>query len=492
MNTSTINSNNVTESKFEHKSKATRKWPLVTQTAKLEIDEAHTSEATASSDIISRIRKCLERGNHEKTPRVEAEAAVQFARRLMSRFNVSQSDVYSKSSNQEEELGQAGRAVVRIQRAKPGDCKRITQYNWVLGIANTMELFFECKYYTEASSDHKRYSFIFYGIEVSAMAAALAFELVHKLACEWARPKGGTKSKMSYLIGVSDGLRTLAKRERNREEKEAAEKEEKRLEDTMKMEEKQRQEALKRLDHPLEQDPAAADPSAPPGADIANIRGTFHQSDTSAPVTSANGYDSASNYRGSDGSDGGSEGYCDSDTDADTDLKSASSSDSDSDNESDMAPTFEESDGGDIDLDEDFEKQIQEQMERRRYDTIKQEDGTEYIDLTTCSDDDSKSTCIGKAVKPSHENENSRSATEKGGGWGNPWQLIKFRDNAARIADEWRKSQDIKLYARRKSRLIVHDWKAHKIGVNDSKKIDLKRKRVEGGNMQLLESSEAD
>ena len=484
MNNLAIKRNNA-GTKFKRKRKVTRKWPLPTQTAKLKVVEAHAGETATSSAIKSRIRKCLDLGNHEKTLRPEAEKAVRNAHRMMSRHNVSHSDLYSESSNQEDDLRQAGSSVVYILRAQPGDCRKTTRYKWVQGIAGTMNLFFECKHYTEASKSQNRYSFIFYGIEMNAMAAAFAFEMVHNLAYEWARPKGG-KSKGSYLLGVSDGLYVLAKRERNREEKEAAETEERRMKDNIKMEDKQRREALKRLDHPPEQDLAAAGSSTSGGSDIANIRGIVHENSTPDPESPANGYDNSSNYDGSYGSDTESEGYSDGDTDAGADCKSAGSSDVDSDDESAMMPTFEESDCDDIDLDEDFGEQSQKQMECSPCDIIKQEDGIECVDLTACSDDDSKPTSVGEAVKPCHENENLRSATKEGSGWDNPWQLIKFRDDAARIADKWMKSQDIKLRTRRKSKVVVRDWEAHKAGVKDSEKIDLKRKRVEGGNVQLL------
>lgn len=64
--------------------------------------------------------------------------------------------------------------------------------------------------------------------------------------------------------------------------------------------------------------------------------------------------------------------------------------------------------------------------------------------------------------------------------WTSPALLTLFRENATIIADNYLKSKNIKLRPGRKSKALKYDSKAYNVGKEVAKKINLKRKRVEG------------
>lgn len=57
----------------------------------------------------------------------------------------------------------------------------------------------------------------FFGIASNTIAAAVAFGMAHNLILEWACAYKRGAPTFSYRLGVSDGLRTMAKREKQRE-----------------------------------------------------------------------------------------------------------------------------------------------------------------------------------------------------------------------------------------------------------------------------------
>lgn len=100
----------------------------------------------ASSSIIGRIKKCLERASHPGTPEAEAKAALRMSSRLMAQFNVTHADVISHT-NSEERLRFAGQSVVGITSTK-GEDKRVIMQTWADIVAGTMTTFFDCKLYS--------------------------------------------------------------------------------------------------------------------------------------------------------------------------------------------------------------------------------------------------------------------------------------------------------------------------------------------------------
>ena len=63
--------------------------------------------------------------------------------------------------------------------------------------------------------------------------------------------------------------------------------------------------------------------------------------------------------------------------------------------------------------------------------------------------------------------------------WGSSLQLVQFRKNAEAIADDFIKSEGLKLRKGRKRKANKRDRDAYNKGKEDSKKIDVKRRRLE-------------
>lgn len=58
-------------------------------------------------------------------------------------------------------------------------------------------------------------------------------------------------------------------------------------------------------------------------------------------------------------------------------------------------------------------------------------------------------------------------------------QLVKFREAAEQVADEYLKAANIKLGKNRPQRTTVKDREAYLQGKEDSKKVDVRQKLVE-------------
>jgi hypothetical protein len=63
--------------------------------------------------------------------------------------------------------------------------------------------------------------------------------------------------------------------------------------------------------------------------------------------------------------------------------------------------------------------------------------------------------------------------------WSSHMQLVTFRATADKIAEDYLKCKGVKLYSRSARSRKIQDLNAYKQGVQDSKKIDIHRKRIE-------------
>lgn len=63
--------------------------------------------------------------------------------------------------------------------------------------------------------------------------------------------------------------------------------------------------------------------------------------------------------------------------------------------------------------------------------------------------------------------------------WASRMQLVAFRQTASRIADDYLKDHDKKLYSGRTRHSVVRDWGLYMQGEKDSQKIDVRQKRIE-------------
>ncbi|EST05146.1 protein of unknown function DUF2786 [Kalmanozyma brasiliensis GHG001] len=411
---------------------------------------ASTSESTVklasvSSGILSRIQKSLALAKHPGTGEAEAQQALRLATRLMSSQNLTQADLLASSDSSENQT-HAGMSIVEIV-SQTGAAPR--NESWVNQVACAINLFFDVKAYSTSYANRTKLSWTFYGLAVNTVAAAHAFEMVHNQVLTWATEKAATKQvtgktgKNSYCQGVAAGLIALAKGEKKEEMRLAIESEKKRLKDAEVEEKAQIKKEKQRLNDPpvkLEEERVKPDPRDDGGrnvkledvADEADIKPFPNGVKRSASAD----FDGYSRWTDHDGS-------------------------SDTEDFHDPFPPF----AGD-----DIKPHFDETLER------------DIIDLT--DDLDSSPEDVKPDVKPKPEPEDIKSKPEpepeEGAGWHSSNQLIRFRQDAERIADDYLASQhaDLKFKKRAKS-TFKKDSGAFEQGRADARKIDVKRKRIQ-------------
>ena len=190
----------------------------VKELAKLEYSELN--ESSIEKRILDRIKKCLTKANHPNTGEREAQAAWRLSTRLMQQYNVTQADLLERATNEDNYAAMGGQSTVAISRAKD-DGLRVTHQTWVDDVGAAMDIFFDCSHYTTARLTSVDWTY--YGPAANTVPAAMAFEMAHNLALEWARTKGGDKN--SYCFGIGAGLVRQAREEKTLEKKRAEERE---------------------------------------------------------------------------------------------------------------------------------------------------------------------------------------------------------------------------------------------------------------------------
>ena len=128
-------------------------------------------------------------------------------------------------------------------------------------------------------------------------------------------------------------------------------------------------------------------------------------------------------------------------------------------------PTFKEEDEHPIDLTADLKDQL-----------LRQAMPKAHPDRT-----DHKPSPASLINREEHEEVETQPTT-------NPWNttqaLVRFRQSAERVAKEYLDAQDIKMKKGKKRKRIVRDQEVYRRGVRDGKKIDVRRKRIEGADEQ--------
>jgi hypothetical protein len=420
--------------------------PPPRQTAKVkELAEEKTSDHVATeveANILTRIRKCLDRANHPNTPEMEAKAALHMSSRLMAQYNVTQADVLAQATDSGEQKQYAGQSTVSISSTKDRSAKVISQ-TWVHGVASAMMMFFDCKSYSTALKFSIEWTF--YGIAPNTAAAAIAFEMAHNLILEWAR---GKKSAVnSYCLGVANGLLEMAREEKRQEEREAKKREQEDLSVRLQQEQLERQKELDRLHVDVGTAETQKTPSAVPVGDEDIIQPGPTISDN------ASGYDHSS-------SDSDDEVGCivfDNETEEETEAQ----------------PTFKVEQSMPLDPEADFEAELQRILKRKRSSSpvakIKSEDTTSQAEVAGCL-----SGLLD--VKPKLEDDEPPTENSL---WASASQLTLFRATAQKIAEEYIKSTNTKLTTGRAPVSSVRDYGAYEQGKKDSRKIDVKRRRIE-------------
>ena len=437
--------------------------PAPLQTAKV-IELAEHKQVDATSDsavekkILDRIRKCLARANHPNTGESEAKAAWRMSTRLMQQYNVTQADLLEKATNEDDYSAIWGRSVVVIKRAKD-DGRRVTFQTWVSDIGAAMQIFFDCKYYTTALGTSIEWTF--YGIAANTVPAAMAFEMAHNLALEWARSKGMDKN--SYCLGIGRGLFRQAQKEKAREKRRAEE-----------MESSQRKQAEFNGSQDSEPGDTRDDEDSAKSPDGLPTR--LKAGASPCPEEETKFQVKLEDYENED------QGVLPVKWEAEEkkDLHTKSESDEERENDSQFSmddsddyelldaqdpgyvseeeietePTFKEEEEKPVDLDADFEEQLREAMP------------APASNFPADDDDESNRHDTIEAQLPVNP-------------WNTTQALVRFRQSAEKVASEYLKAQNVKMKAGRKRKRTIRNSAVYREGMEDSRKIDVRRRRIE-------------
>jgi hypothetical protein len=167
----------------------------------------------ADKNVLDKIQKCLNRAYHANASEAEAKTALFISQKLMSEHNVTQADLMA-NDDRSNKASYGGRSIVRIEKVA-GLSRRVMKEAFVERVAKAMCTFFDSQSFSTDFGISVEWSF--FGIASNTVAAAIAFEMSHNLILEWACDYKGGAATFSYRLGVSDGLRTIANREKQKE-----------------------------------------------------------------------------------------------------------------------------------------------------------------------------------------------------------------------------------------------------------------------------------
>ena len=356
-------------------------------------------------------------------------------------------------------LASSGESVVALIRSDGDHWKKVNHYAYVDSIASAMEKFSDCKHYTVTDWSRQSLDFVFYGIAENTITAALAFEMAYNLIAEWARTQTGKGTKNSYCIGASWQLYRVAKEEKAAEEARAIEAEKEALAAQVRQEEIEDEARLARLQPAVEDDEDSADP-APLVAE--NNEGDSEDGDhdilfaDDAPFANSANPDAAGSNN--PGADFGAESE---------------------DDENILEPDFVE-DNQPLDMSRDLDEEIRRQMQPE---AGQRQASPETGPLPTVPLQQSSA---GQTTQEESSTTGPvpsvEDTLELGAGlessWASHMQLMTFRADATKIADEYLKDHGVKLMADRKRGWTVRDRGAYEQGKKDGKTIDVHQKMI--------------
>lgn len=413
------------------------------------LSETEAKLSNVNSGILSRIQKSLALAKHPGTGEAEAQQALRLATRLMSSQNLTQADLLASSSAESNQT-HAGMSIVEIVSQTNASPRN---ESWVNQIAIAVNLFFDVKAYSTSYANRTKLSWTFYGLAVNTVAAAHAFEMVHNQVLTWAWEKAkqgmvrGKTGKNSYCQGVASGLIALAKKEKKEELRLAIEGEKKSLKDAEREEQKQVKKEKERLKDPVKTEPEPELARVKPESD-ANSRSRNVKLEDVVDEDDVKPFRNGVKRSASEELDGYSR------------WDNLASTNNDSDDEfydSNPLPLphlpFPD--------EEDIKPHFDETLER------------DIIDLTS-QDTPSLNPC--PKLDPHIE-----SKEEEGAGWQSSYQLIRFRQDAEKIADDYLASQHSGLKLKKRAKTTYRkDTEAFQQGKEDAKRIDVRRKRIQG------------
>ncbi|PWN32806.1 uncharacterized protein FA14DRAFT_174483 [Meira miltonrushii] len=428
---------------------------------RLATDQSVDQEATNSkleqvdSGLLERIRKMLKLAQHPNTTEAEAKQALRASARMLSAANLTEAEVMSKETA-EEQAQRAGHSIVTIRHR---DGKHVSLEQWSITLGHTINKAFNVKYFHTTWSSHDRIEFTFYGLRHNTVAAVISFEAVFNLALTWAADRTDVKGrtgKNSYLLGLSSSLYQMAKKEKKAEEEQAVEAEKHSLLkseiEAVKLEERQQS----RLDGNVTKSGTVADEDDEDDIVFVSIKhGPKREYDE---IKVKNEGSSSENDLG--------------------DIAPGAITDGDeSDDEFVDARADDDEEGeeelGDIKAEQErFDAAFDRRAEPSNNGTaVKQED------IVKSEPHDGVPPAVKEeteGVKVKFEDEAAVPA------WQSHAQLTIFKETAARIADDYLKEMNTKIRNRKAKRnTAMHDSSAYKKGQEDARKVDLKRRRLE-------------
>ena len=295
---------------------------------------------------------------------------------------------------------------------------RLVKQAWVSNIAWAMSNLFDCSKYSTARATSIEWTF--YGIAANTVPAAMAFEMAHNLTLEWAREKQGAKH--DYCMGIGDGLVKIVRDEKKAQEKQAKEAE-------------KAVAGARRPPVPLQPSWATVESkSLMEGFQQRTVTGEARQSiQQRSSVFGGSTFQSVASVPGPDPSYVAGAGVVD---------------DSDDEDSFEAETTFREADDQPIDLSGDFEDQLQAMAATAR-----------NIFAATVLEGKPTPTAV----------------------WQTSQALVHFRQSSQKVAEQYLKEQNIKIKnSRQRKPWTTKRPAAYAAGVEDSKDIDVKRRRIEG------------
>ncbi|PWN43369.1 hypothetical protein IE81DRAFT_322436 [Ceraceosorus guamensis] len=419
-----------------------------------------TRASTIDQGVLARIKKALSLAQHPNTGEAEAKQAMSISNRLMSRFNILQSDILvSQDAEGESDLSRAGQSTVWVT-ATSG--KGVNRELWMSTMSIAMTVFFDCKCYTEryykCRGEQDRMQWTFYGLATNSSASAMAFEMCFNQAQVWCYGAKdafkGALAKNSYLAGIANGLYDMAEDEKEAEEKAAIAHEKAERRKRIKEEEKARRKEVERLesgnkkakveDEEEEQEDEVVfvemRKGKAPGTYDNNIR-VKEEPDVIDLTEPRPAHGSAAKEENLDGD--------------------VQAEDSDSSDEGDAPEAQLDFEHEGEDADQDLEQYIETgQMPQVKAETKAEPSAT-------------VSTAI-EALEKEHGQEDVKDAQ-----WKSHNQLVVFRKNAESIAEQYIKTHKVKLGMARKFKDRKRDKNAYRKGKKDSKNMDVKRRRLD-------------
>ncbi|KAL9048083.1 MAG: hypothetical protein Q9162_007864 [Coniocarpon cinnabarinum] len=398
----------------------------------------HNSTLGLPGSVKNRIKSMLARGDETRnTSQQEAETAMRMATRLMNHFNVKQADILQEAADTGSAQEMGGFSEVKITRSKHTQTKRVVSEIWVSILVQAVRTSFDCKAMSTRNTNGTAMRWTFYGIAENTEAAATAFQMVFTVILHWAYFRRGSKN--SYYLGVAGGLRKIANDEKHKEARTAA---------------------VNELQQRASQAVKGGDRSTtmmPPihhktqallanGTDRHSCNSNADTHHTGQPL-SEKAFETDPKPFEDDLFDLLIEIPDDDTTDSSASEEQTESTFKVKEEILEVKPTFDEDDEMDLDL--------SDQAVNGEEASIKQ------------SQFQSSETLANK------QEEDLLDAP----GWQNSMQLQLFRRNANAVADDVAKSFG-RIRSRRKANYKIRDYTAYQDGLEDSKKVDMRRNKV--------------